>query len=368
MKILFVTREGCALAGARVRCYNFARELAKLGLETEVFSFAEALGAPCGEGELSMGGARKLAYTLKAVRRLQDMSRGAVFYIQRFNYHSFAPLLVSIMRRNKVIFDCDDWNIREDPKYYWGMYPSSKMEYCTRRMARYACVCVAASAFLKEYLGKFNPRVYYIPTGVDTDFFKPPEKIKKNNTVRFSWIGTVYHEEMRDNLYFALDCFSQLASRLGNITLSIAGEGRYFGEIKARAAQSPFKDRIAVDGWIHPDRIPEYLADIDVGLLPLIQDMKFNRAKSPTKLFEYMAMAKPSVCSAIGEAQRIVSDGENGMLARSKEEFTGKMKVLAENPELRLVLGERARRAAERDYSLGVLAERLRVILKDVCL
>ena len=45
MKVLFITREGYGLSGARVRCYNFARELAGHGIEARVFSFAEQLGA-----------------------------------------------------------------------------------------------------------------------------------------------------------------------------------------------------------------------------------------------------------------------------------------------------------------------------------
>jgi glycosyltransferase involved in cell wall biosynthesis len=72
-----------------------------------------------------------------------------------------------------------------------------------------------------------------------------------------------------------------------------------------------------------------------------------------------MAMAKPSVSSSIGETQRIIIDGENGMLARSRDEFIGRMEKLIENPELRRDMGVRARQTAERDYSLQVLCRRL---------
>ncbi|MFA5362806.1 MAG: glycosyltransferase [Candidatus Omnitrophota bacterium] len=365
MKIVFVTREGYNLSGARVRCYNFARELKKLGLETEVFSFADNLGALYGEREREMGMSKKISLSFQAAGLLRKASRDSVFYIQRFNYHSLVPLWASGFDKNRIIFDCDDWNIRENPEYYFGFYPSSKMEYCTRRIARQARVCIAASFFLKEYLEQFSPNVQYIPTGVDTGLFKPAERKTKTDEVRFSWIGTVYHEEMRDNLYFILDCFSQLASRYGNITLSLAGEGSYLSEIKSSAAQSPYKDRIRIEGWIPPENIPAYLAGVDAGLLPLIQDTKFNRAKSPTKLFEYMAMGKPALCSAIGEAGLVIADGENGMLARSKEEFIEKMKVLIEKPELGRAIGARARETAEREYSLEFLAKKLYLILTE---
>jgi hypothetical protein len=54
MKVIFITREGYNLSGARIRCYNFARTLRKYGIITEVFSFADNLGAKCGEKELAM--------------------------------------------------------------------------------------------------------------------------------------------------------------------------------------------------------------------------------------------------------------------------------------------------------------------------
>jgi len=54
------------------------------------------------------------------------------------------------------------------------------------------------------------------------------------------------------------------------------------------------------------------------GLLPLIQDTKFNKSKSPTKLFEYMAMAKATVSSDIGESSYVIKDGDNGFLAKNK--------------------------------------------------
>ena len=54
MRIIFITREGYNLSGARIRYYNFARALRIHGIITEVFSFADNLGAKCREKELVM--------------------------------------------------------------------------------------------------------------------------------------------------------------------------------------------------------------------------------------------------------------------------------------------------------------------------
>lgn len=365
MKVIFITREGYQLSGSRVRCYGFARQLNKYGIETQVFSFADNLGAEYAERESQMGWARKLKYNLAAFRRLIQEDKKSIFFLQRLNYHALAPLLVNLLRRNKLVFDCDDWNIREDPRYYFGIFPSSKMEYATRRLAKRADLCIAASHFLKEYLGRFNKRVHYLPTGVDTDLFFPQVK-EDTGRVVFSWIGTAYHPPMRDNLMFILSCFSQLAAKYNNIFLYLAGEGKYYDEFAAQAEKSSFSERIKISGWICPEQIPGYLWQTDIGLLPLTQESYFNRAKSPTKLFEYMAMEKPAICSTTGEAKNIIVDGETGLLAESRDEFISKMELLIVDRQLRKSIAKNARQKIEADYSLKVLGEELAQVLRGL--
>ncbi len=365
MKVLFVTREGCHLSGARVRCYNFARELTKHGIEASVFSFAENLGAAGGERELGMSAFERLRLNARALLPLFKEPRETLFVLQRVNYHVLAPLFVAALKKNRFLLDCDDWNIREDPVYHFGFYPSSKMEGLTRWIARRAARCLAASVFLTDYIKQWNPRTNYLPTGVDTELFRPQPRPESSRIV-FSWTGTAYHPEMGENLRFLLDCFSAVADRYGHVFLSFVGAGRYYEAFKREVSESKHGDRIEVRDWIAPDKVPEYLLQTDVGLLPLIQHTKFNCAKSPTKLFEFMSMARPVVCSDRGEASLVVRDGENGLLARDREEFVSGMCRLVRDPALRERLGQKAREEIEKYYSLKALGEKLAVILKDL--
>nr|MBU1328933.1 glycosyltransferase family 4 protein [Candidatus Omnitrophota bacterium] len=366
MKVIFITREGYNLSGARVRCYNFAKALKGYGVDTEVFSFADNLGAKYGEKEFEMSCLDKIRYNIKAIKALLKKEKDAIFFMQRLNYHTLGPFVVSLINRNKFIFDCDDWNIRENPAYYFRFFPSSKMEFLTRKIASYADACIASSLFLKNYLEKFNDKVYGIPTGVDTEFFRPKNNHRDNSKIIFSWIGTMYHKEMRENIKFILDCFLVLADKYDDIFLNIVGEGKYFIELSTYITNSKHRDRIRIDNWIPPDKIPDYLSNINIGLLPLIQDTKFNKAKSPTKLFEYMAMAKPTVSSNIGEAAHVIRAGNNGFLAGSKEEFMEKMEILINDPVLCRYIGNNARSAIQEKYSLSALGKRLYDILGKI--
>lgn len=366
MKVIFVAREGYNLSGARVRCYNFARALRQYGIDTEVFSFADYLGAKYGEREMEMGVFEKIKYNIRAFKILLQKEKDSIFFMQRLNYHTLAPFLVSLTKKNRFIFDCDDWNIRENPVYRLGFYPSSKMEYLTGRIAKYSDICIAASKFLKEYLGKFNSKVYYIPTAVDTDIFNPQDNNTDISRVTFSWLGTAYHKEMGQNIEFILDCFSSLADKYSHIYLNFAGDGKYYDAVMTNLNNFRYKNRVKFNSWIFPGQIPDYLSKIDIGLLPLIQDTKFNKAKSPTKLFEYMAMAKPTVSSDIGEPKHIIKDGNSGFLAQTKKEFIEKMQRLIEDSELRRSMGEEARKTVVDNYSLQVLGNRLYSILNQI--
>ncbi len=363
MKIIFITREGYNLSGARVRCFNFARQLKELGMETEVFSFAERLGAKYGEEEFQMPFARKLSLNFPAIKYL-SAQKGAVFFIQRLNYHTLAPWLVSLFRKNRIVFDCDDWNIREDPKCYFNCWPSSKMEFFTRLICGYADACISASHYLYEYFGKFSKSMHYIPTGVDTDIFKPKNNVRGDSKLWLSWIGTIYHPEMRNNIMFLLECFSVLAAKYPQLFLRLAGTGAYFKDIEAAVNELPCRRQVLLDGWVSPDDIPAYLEGIDIGTLPLMQETRFNMAKSPTKLFEYMAMAKPTVSSRVGEAARIIREADTGFLAKDKNEFIDKVAALVEDEGLRKRTGEKARACVESQYCLRVLGRQLQEILQ----
>jgi len=366
MKIIFITREGYDLSGARVRCYNFARALKKYGIDTEVFSFADNLGAKYGEKEFEMSCLDKIKHNIEAFKILLKKEKDAIFFMQRLNYHTLSPFIASLINKNKFIFDCDDWNIRENPVYHFGLFPSSKMEFLTRKIAKYADACIAASLYLKNYLKKFNDKVYYIPTGVDTELFKPGSGHEDSSKITFSWIGTMYHKEMRENIKFVLDCFLALADKYDNIFMRIAGEGKYFEEINTYIDNARHRDRVRIERWIPPEEIPAYISDIDVGLLPLIQDTKFNKSKSPTKLFEYMAMAKATVSSNIGEPSHIIKDGDSGFLAKDKDEFIEKMEKLIKDTVLRRDLGMSARSLVEKEYSLEVLVRKFYDVLNTI--
>lgn len=365
MKVIFITREGFNLPGARLRCYYFARELEKYGVQTQILSFSDTLGAKDGQRESEMGVGEKVRYNIEAFGRLVGQ-KGSILFLNRCHYHIFAPYLVHILKGNKLVLDLDDWEMREDLGYYLGIYPSSKAEFLIRRVARHSSICFAASMYLERFLSNYADRVCYLPSGIDTNLFKPIENEKNDSKIRFCWIGTLHRSDDVENVKFIMDCFSTLKKRYHNVALELVGDGTYIGDIRKAVSEVRDDNCITVKGWIHPEKVPEYLSTIDIGLMPLIQNTRFNRAKSPTKLLEYMAMGKPTISSDIGEANNIIEDGKNGLLFRNKEEFIDKMRSLIVDEKLRESLGQRAIATIRERYSLSIVGKKLYEILKSI--
>ncbi|MFH1061650.1 MAG: glycosyltransferase [Candidatus Omnitrophota bacterium] len=361
MKIIFITRESKQMPAVRVRCYGFAKYLNQAGIETEIFSFADNLGAKSGKEESKMSLADKMVYNLKAFKYLWD--KDAVLFLQRCNYHSLAPLLVSLLRNRKLIFDLDDWEARENIEYYFGRFPKSLAYAAMSFIARKSCLCLGASKFLEDFLLSYNQNVIYAPTAVDTEIFKPEKQLIEKHGLVLSWIGTMHRKDNLENLYFLIDCFQILRNKVSGIKLEILGDGVYVSEVKRKVEQLN-SDLIIIKDWMAPEDIPEYLNQIDIGIMPLIQDTKFNKAKSPTRMFEYMAMEKPFVASCFAEARRIIIDGENGMLAVTKDDFVNKLLLLCKDKNLRQAMGKKARKTVLEKYSLEKTAKDLLKVIR----
>ncbi|OGL42559.1 MAG: hypothetical protein A2149_07305 [Candidatus Schekmanbacteria bacterium RBG_16_38_11] len=384
MKVVFIGHSGYNYPHVRVRCYNFCEAIKKLGMDAEVLSFKDQLAPQRYTEEImyDLKDISKLYLTLKAIRKLWN-KKDHIFYIQKILFHASAPLLLSKLGRNRYIFDCDDWDAKYCSLYKnkflnkfffghstntdkFGNIIESDYEIILKDIASKAVACVVSSHALKESLSKFSEKVYYVPTGVDENKFRKKET-KKNTKVRFCWLGIVWGDVIFDNIVFLLHCFSQVKRSNKDIELKIVGSGQYMHRVKELINLIYKNDDIEVTEWINPAKIPDFLSSVDVGLLPLIQQENiWINSKSPTKLFEYMAMEIPTVSSRVGEIKHVIEDGVDGFLASDKEEFISKMENLAGNQSLRKEMGVKAREKIEQKYCLTVLGKEIFNILKEL--
>ncbi|MBI1374437.1 MAG: glycosyltransferase [Phycisphaera sp.] len=174
---------------------------------------------------------------------------------------------------------------------------------------------------LGELYGVPADKVRVIPNGVDPELFTPGDR---DNDVRraMGWgdkrvamyIGTI---GMAHGLETVLDAAAQLRDRRADIVLALVGEGADKARLKQCAAERGLNNVCFVD--LQPkQRIPAYYAACDVGLVCL-RDAELFRHVLPSKLFEYMAMARPVLINVDGDARRLVESAGAGLFVEPND-------------------------------------------------
>ena len=95
-----------------------------------------------------------------------------------------------------------------------------------------------------------------------------------------------------------------------DIYFQFIGEGVCKTELEKLA--KPFSEKISFHNSINRDELIKLIKRSSVCLVPLKNKKLFNSAL-PSKMFEYMACAKPIIVGIRGEAKKIVRSSESGI-------------------------------------------------------
>jgi glycosyltransferase involved in cell wall biosynthesis len=82
------------------------------------------------------------------------------------------------------------------------------------------------------------------------------------------------------------------------------------------------------------------------------------------KALQFMGLAIPTVCAPVGVNSTIIRHNENGLLARSDDEWVDSLSRLLNSGELRARLGNAGRLTVEASYSKAVHAPRVFRVLE----
>jgi glycosyltransferase involved in cell wall biosynthesis len=140
-----------------------------------------------------------------------------------------------------------------------------------------------------------------------------------------------------------LDRVLELIARDGktlNLHLLLVGDGPARPALEALAADLEVADRFTVTGVVEPDDIPAHVMAFDIALIPGVTSYA-----SPLKLFEYMALTRPTVAPDTLNIREILANGEDALLFDPRDEraFAAAILRLARDKDLRSTLGAAAR-------------------------
>lgn len=205
-------------------------------------------------------------------------------------------------------------------------------------------------------------RATVVSIGIDTDKFKLVEKDKQ--LIRslgleesdFIILSTSSLTPVK-RIDLAIESFFSLLNMVQkkDIHLLIAGDGVLRDWLIELAKKSPLKNNIKFLGGVPADIIPDYLsiANAVIGT-SLYSNMNVS-------IQEAMACGVPVVAFDSGGTNRVINHMNNGLLVKSGDidDFAVKLKLLYDNPALRIELGKNARKTIveERSWDIRVRKE-----------
>ena len=213
---------------------------------------------------------------------------------------------------------------------------------------------IVGNQTLYQYAAQYAPRVTLIPTVIDLQLYRPKidYAVEPERPFVIGWIGTAATAK---HLLYRVDALRALA-REHRITLRCVGAPSDFNISGVDVERISWSEQTEA----------EVIRGFDIGIMPLTSDA-FAGGKCGFKLIQYMAAGVPAVGEHLGANAEIITDGENGLLASTTEEYICKIRLLLQNRKLRETIGRAGRARIESAYCIQKTASLLEGVLQRGC-
>lgn len=225
-------------------------------------------------------------------------------------------------------------------------------------------VC-AVSHSLKRRLndaGIAHERMFVLPSGVDTDWFRPTESRRRNIVLS---IGRFVEKKGQLEIIRA---FHQATQTLAEPwELHFAGGGALLSKAKELARDLGVGHSVVFHGAIEHEAVKQLYSVAKVFVQFSRRSRDGDEEGVPNVVMEAMSMELAVLASRHGGIPDIVEDSRHGLLVDETdiEGLAMKLKWLLENEEARTRFGKAARRKAIEDLEQGVIFTRLEQLIKD---
>ena len=240
---------------------------------------------------------------------------------------------------------------------------------CFETAAQIICISPRLKEHLRTRWNIAESKLTVLPCAADVEAFEPNAN---STTVRKTlglttepvvmWVGGFYPWH---DLNLLLESFAWILPQRPDARLVLVGDGPGRTSIEDRVTKAGMRHAVIMTGAIAHSEVPEMLSIADVAVVPSASvTASLGGTGTPLKLFEYMAAGKAIVATALNEAEEVILDGHNGLLAGAGDVngFARATLSLINDREERRRLGKNARLQAVRQYSWEHYTKRLEEI------
>jgi glycosyltransferase involved in cell wall biosynthesis len=245
----------------------------------------------------------------------------------------------------KVVYEIDDYvhGIARMPEHdfrqHFGRDDLAEMELCMKLCDAMIC----STDYLGRRYRKYNRHVHVCENGLDLDRYRltrPPRK-----TVNLGWAGATGHQR---SVVGWLEAVGRIMERHDN-TCFIS-----IGQAFADYFKSTFPTRVVSIPFTLVDIYPAAMTMFDIALAPAGPG-NFFRGKSDLRWLEAGALGIPTIANPIVYPR--IEHGITGFKAENPQQVEELLELLLGDEELRIEVGENARRYVAEERSMAVAAQ-----------
>jgi glycosyltransferase involved in cell wall biosynthesis len=309
-------------------------------------------------------------YSRSLVRAGRD--RRFDFVYQRYMLGSFAGLELARRHQVPLVLEfngSDLWVMR-----HWGggrVRFEGTLAALEQRNLTDASLVVVVSEVLKEQVVEMGipaDRILVNPNGVDIDELAPyrertaEEWRGRGDLVQAPTVGFIGTFGAWHGVEVLPEMVERVNAELPETRWLLIGDGHLREKVAAELASRGCSEAVTLSGVLDHDRALRLLAASDVCVSPHLPNPDGSRFfGSPTKLFEYMGLAKPIVASDLDQIGEVIDHERTGLLCEPGDVECAADAVLRllRDEGLRARLGEAAFEEARRHYTWDAHTRRI---------
>jgi glycosyltransferase involved in cell wall biosynthesis len=296
-----------------------------------------------GDDSFHSGILSKIRY-IKAVRMLKSSIAEFKPYIVHAHYASSYGLLGALSGFHPFIISVWGTDVYEFPDA--GLLQKNILRYNLSK----ADVILSTSHVMKERIKEFTSKpIRVTPFGIDPVEFDPTMKGLDEYKDRFV-IGIIKSMEEKYGIKYLIRAFHTILNEFPDspLHLLLVGSGSKTEEYRSLVDELKITDKVTFTGRIMHDMIPAYHQTLNISVNPsTLESESFG-----VSVVEAMAMKKPVIVSEIGGLKEVVKDNVTGLYVKpmDTDSIVSALQRLINDPELRIELGEKARKHVVREY------------------
>ena len=210
--------------------------------------------------------------------------------------------------------------------------------------------------YYRQFADPSKAKILHLPMTVDMKRFN----LKRDPKDRYiAYCGS--SSFLKDGVDILIKSFAIIQKKYPGVILKIAAfmeaDGR---KMLALINELGLDDKINYVGELQNDKIPEFIINAEVLLLPR-PDSKQAQGGFPTKLGEYLSTGNAVCATRVGEIPDYLADNESVFFAEpgSVDSFAEAMDRALSDPGKAKDIGRQGKKVAEKNFDIEVQAERL---------